>query len=221
VCLIYYVSMISVTTSKEKLTLPLGLYSTEHIGELNRDREMFDILTGLSESQVADLKSKSLDESDVEIQNNTSDRERFGTGSYEQWYLKDRLPFALVHKQTGSLAAIAWFGPKSLGKKSLKHLSQSEKASDSFIEQTNWHTIVYRSYIPFRGGGLMKPFVGAVIDVYKSIYPEINLWAGIHSENPASLRLCQSLGFTLDETYSDPATHHYVLVFPKSSTSKN
>jgi RimJ/RimL family protein N-acetyltransferase len=178
----------------------------------SKDDEKFIIVAGLDEAHVQELKEKSLDESDEEIQKNTSDRQRFGLGSYEEWYGKGRVPFALVHEGTRTLAALAWFGPKQLGRKSLKHLSAEERAQDErTLESGDWHTIVYRSYAPFRGKGLMKAFTQFTMDSYKKIHPKAKLWAGVHAENPASLGLAQALGFVIDEERSDRAHHHYVL----------
>ena len=109
-------------------TLPIPIYTSARIGSMrSRDGETFTMYAGLEIDQVAQLRAYSLDETDEEIQKNTSDRQRFGEGSYEKWYAKGRVPFALVHDATGTLAAITWFGPKPLGRKSLKHLSEEER----------------------------------------------------------------------------------------------
>ena len=194
-------------------TLPLPIFTTVCLGTLSgKTGEVFTLYAGLSQKMVLDLKQKSLDESDVEIQKNTSDRERFGLGSYEQWYAKDRTPYALVHEATGALAALVWFGPKPLGRKSLKHLSPEERMEDErSMGSDNWHTIVYRAYPPFRGQGIMKKFAMTCIDEYRTHFRDAKLWAGIHSENPASEGLATALGFTVDEGLSDRTTHHLVM----------
>ncbi|HVM73318.1 MAG TPA: hypothetical protein VMU13_00335 [Candidatus Paceibacterota bacterium] len=195
--------------------LPIPIYTSTRIGSMRgKDGEQFVIVAGLDSDLVAQLKERSLDETDEEIQHNTSDRQRFGEGSYEEWYTKDRVPFALVEKTSGKLAGLAWFGPKPLGRKSLKHLSEEERTQDErTMDADNWHTIVYRSYRPFRGTGLMKPFVRFCMDTYCSIYPHANIWAGIYADNPASHALSEGLGFTVLETASDAASHETVMVW--------
>lgn len=197
----------------ETISLPIPVYEQIEIGRMEgKDGEQFSLCVGLNREMVRKLQEKSLDVTDTDIQNNTSDRERFGEGSYEEWFSKDRVPFALVHITTGQLAALAWFGPKPVGRKSLKHLSAEERLQDERdMDAELWHTIVYRSYRPFRGVGLMKVFTQFTIDMYKTWFPEAKLWAGIHSENPASLGLMQALGFVIDAELSHPNEHHYVL----------
>jgi RimJ/RimL family protein N-acetyltransferase len=66
-----------------------------------------------------------------------------------------------------------------------------------------WHTIVYRSYAPFRGKGLMKDFIQFTMDIYQGLYPGSKLWAGIFSANPASIGLAVALGFKVYEQGAD------------------
>lgn len=201
--------------TKSEYLLPLPIYETVELGVITgKTGEPFRMLAGLDRPLAEALKAKSLDESDTEIQKNTSDRERFGLGSYEEWYAKDRSPFVLVHEATGALAAIVWFGPKPLGRKSLKHLSAEERVqeADSAKEAGDWHTIVYRAYPPFRGVGIMKKFALACMDEYGRHFPQAKYWAGIHADNPASEGFATALGFVVDEALSDRAKHHLVMV---------
>lgn len=179
------------------LQLPLPLYAKIAVGEFTQPAtgEHFTLYAGADEKIVTELKKKSLDESDAELDQATSDRKRFGEGSYEDWYKKERTPFSLIHTSTGALAAFAWYGPKPLGRKSLKHLSEEELAIEGSQEKSEWHTIVYRSYPPFRGTGIMKDFVKTTMDIYKKSVPDIKLWAGIQETNPSSVALAKKLGF--------------------------
>src|SRR3989344_5989002 len=161
-----------------EIRLPLPIYTSYPLELITaRDGEEFSLVIGLDRGLVAQLKEKSLDESDIEIQSHTSDRKRFGEGSYEAWYAKERTPFALVEKKTGMLAALVWFGPKPLGRKSLKYLSEVELEKEGRQEKDAWHTVVYRSYPPFRGKGLMTNFLLRAMDVYLQHYPNVKLWA--------------------------------------------
>lgn len=175
------------------------------IGEMTgKTGEVFDLVVGLDEKLVAQLKEHSLDMSDTDLQENTSDHARFGEGSYEKWYAKDRVPFALVHKESGMLAALIWFGPKPLGRKSLKHLSDAEKAQDeSAMDAGDWHTIVFRAYNPYRGQGLMKPFALKSMEIYKHYFPTARIWAGINAKNAASIALSEKIGLHKGESVSD------------------
>ena len=177
-------------------TLPLPIYEAVALGSLqSKDGEQFLMIVGLSKDVVAQLKEKSLDKSDEELQNNTSDYQRFGEGSYEEWYSKNRTPFALIHAKMGQLAALVWFGPKPLGRQSLKYLSEEERAKELLQKEDVWHTLVYRSYMPYRGKGVMGDFVRFCIEKYKEKYPEAKLWTGMSANNAASAGLSARLGF--------------------------
>jgi len=179
--------------------LPLPIYRSIRIADaIGRDGEEFGIFVGLNGKCVEQLKKFSLDDLDVDLQNNTGDKKRFGEGLYEDWYTKSRTPFCLVHKQTDALAALVWFGPKSIGKKSIKF---GEEEKDEI--QNSWHTISCRSYIPFRGKGIMKNFTEFVMDVYKKQFSNINFWAGMDDRNKAVLKLFLELDFGIDEENSD------------------
>lgn len=180
----------------EPFSLPLPLFGMIKIGELvARDGEEFSMWIGADQEVAEKLKEKSLDEADTEIQKNTSDRARFGEGSYEEWYLKDRTPFVLLHDATKQLAAFVWFGPKPLGRKSLKYLSDEERAKESEQKEDIWHTLVYRSYAPFRGKGLMTDFVRFATETYREHYPEAKFWVGMSVENAGSAALATKLGY--------------------------
>jgi len=172
----------------KNLLFPLPIYETIKIGEaVSKDRENFYIFVGLDEKMVAQLKTLSLDESDTELQKNTGDKKRFGLGSYEDWYKKNRTPFALVHKDTNALAALVWFGPEPLA-----------------LKEGNWHTAAWRSYPSFRGKGLMKDFAKFTMDAYVKSVPNIKFWIKVKKDNNGSIGLAQTLGFQkLQETSSD------------------
>src|SRR3989344_4074935 len=96
-------------------SLPLPIFTSVHIADaISSDGDEFDVLVGLDKKYADQLRELSEDESDVDLQNFTGDRRRFVEKTYEHWYKKVRTPFALIHKQTDSLAAIIWFGPKPI-----------------------------------------------------------------------------------------------------------
>lgn len=184
-------------------TIPLGLYETAAIGTVQTDAGLqFMLQMGLDRGGAEKLKALSLAD-DPALRENTSDYERFGIGSYEDWYAKGRSIFALF-SDTGELAAIVWYGPKPLGRKSLKHLSPEEQAreKESVQDAGDWHTIVFRSYPPYRGAGIMTGFAKATLDIYKHYFPTARIWAGINGTNAGSIRLCEKLGFSKDESIS-------------------
>ncbi len=190
-------------TETQDVRFPLPLYASHKIGAIqSKDNQSFDVWAGLSREMAAELKERSLDTSDEELQKNTSDYKRFGEGSYEEWYSKERTPFALLDAH-GRLAALVWFGPKPLGRKSLKYLSEEELKKETKQEKGEWHTIVYRSYRPYRGKGLMTPFARFCIDAYRAQYPGVKLWAGLSTENEGSMALAQKLGFRTLPEYID------------------
>lgn len=196
---------ISIDEASLPAALPLPLYRSVRIGTLETDADArFAFSLGLSEGEAAQLKTLSLAD-DPALRENTSDYERFGVGSYADWYAKGRSIFALTDEKDGALAAIVWYGPKPLGRKSLKHLSPEERAqeNESVKDAGDWHTIVFRSYPPYRGTGIMTGFAAATIDIYRRYFPEARLWAGINGTNAGSIRLCEKLGFHRDEGISN------------------
>ncbi len=181
-----------------------AIYERAKIGSIqSKNGESFDIVIGLDTALVDQLIAYSVDASDVDLQNNTSDRKRFGEGSYEEWFNKERTPYALVSND-GTLAALAWFGPKPIGRKSLRYLSEAELREEYSQAKGDAHTIVYRSYNPFRGQGLMSGFMRFAIDDYRARHPGAKLWAGVSTHNQASVALATKLGFVYSEEYSDP-----------------
>ena len=184
--------------------VPLGLFEAIQIGSAENNGQSFDVYLGVNEDMATRLQALSSDTNDIALQENTSDLQRFGEGDYSQWYSKGRVPFTLIYRETGSLAALVWFGPKPLGRKSLKHLSAAERLEENTIESGDWHTVVFRSYPPFRGTGIMKGFAQAATEVYLNYFPNAKLWAGINRKNPSSMALASKLGYTIDEMVSDP-----------------
>ncbi len=195
---------ISIDTAALPASLPLPLYETAVIGMAETESgQRFRVETGLDRQGATRLKELSLAD-DPALRENTSDYERFGIGSYEGWYEKGRSIFALVDDANGALAAIAWYGPKPLGRKSIKYLSPEEQAreKESAAEAGEWHTIVFRSYPPYRGTGIMTDFVKATLETYRHYFPVARIWAGINGGNAGSIRLCEKLGLAKDETLS-------------------
>jgi len=191
----------------DPFSFPLPLFGMIRIGTLtSRDNEEFSVWIGADKETVAKLKEKSLDTADTDIQENTSDRERFGEGSYEDWYAKDRTPFTLLAPD-GSLAAFAWFGPKPLGRPSLKYLTEEERAKESEQKEDVWHTLVYRSYAPYRGKGLMTDFVRFATDEYKKHYPDAKFWVGMSADNAGSAALATKLGYIRRDDLFDAEKH--------------
>ncbi|MEK7190349.1 MAG: hypothetical protein AAB661_01130 [Patescibacteria group bacterium] len=188
--------------------LPLPIFTSLHIADaVCKLGDEFDVFLGLEKKYVEQLKKLSVDETDVDLQNNTGDRVRFGEGSYEDWYKKNRVPFCLIHKQTNALAALIWFGPKPLGVKSPK-FGPEEK----YEMQNKWHTLSLRSYPLFRGRGLMRNFAQFAMDIYKKQFPDIMFWAGVDDRNKAVRKLLAELNFEIDEENSDLASNWLVMV---------
>jgi hypothetical protein len=199
-------------TSSKELVLPIPLFAMEQLAiGTGRDGTVFEIIAGLDEKLVEQLKQYSLDESDVELQENTSDKKRFGEGSYPEWYAKGRVPFVLIEKNSGTLAAISWLGPKPLGQKSMKYLSDDEISKEKTMDAGEWHTISYRCYGQFRGKGLMRSFVQFTIDAYMQKYPNGKLWAIINTKNMASDALAEKLGFKAQMEVSHPEDNLLVM----------
>ncbi|MDP9249680.1 MAG: hypothetical protein M3M85_04210 [bacterium] len=198
----------------ESYSLPLPIYQSFHIADaFNKQGEEFGILVGLDKKYVEELRALSADETDTDLQNFTSDRKRFVEGTYEHWYQKNRSLYALIHKQSDNLAALVWFGPKPLGKKSMKFENASEEeSSDAGNSQSEWHTISFRAYSNHRGTGMMKRFTEFAMAEYKKQFPNVKFWAGTDDRNDGSVGLLQSLGYHIDSECSDLVEHWLIMV---------
>jgi RimJ/RimL family protein N-acetyltransferase len=201
-----------VTPINTALDLPLPLYKTVLIATArSKTGDEFEMYAGLNERMVAEVRQRSLDDTDEALKI-TSDRKRFGEGKYEDWYHKGRVPFALIHKPSGAVAAIAWYGPKPLGRKPLRELSAEElKQNEYDLDAGNWATFTYRSYSPFRGKGLMKGFVRFTMDMYSAHFPSTQFWGGLYADNTPSLALARDLGFSVNEEASDRSKNWLVV----------
>ena len=198
-----------------KLSLPLPIYTSVTLATArSNDGEEFEIIAGLEKNSVEEIKRHALDESDEELQKNTGDKKRFGENSYESWYAKNRTPFGLIHKKTGTLAAFAWFGPEPLGLDTIPRDSTIpwDSRNKEKKESEEWHTIGYRSYNPFRGKGLMKDFTKFAMKIYSANRPGVRYWAAINPENKASIAIVSSLGLTVSEENSDRETGSLVMI---------
>ncbi len=205
---------------EKDLSLPLPLYDSVIVAKAkSNDGNEFDIVVGLAKSMAVKLKERSLDTSDEAIQKNTGDRKRFGEGSYQEWYAKERVPFALIHHPTRALAAIVWLGPKPLGQKSARFPEGQQMHPGSKADTENWHSISLRSYVPFRGKGLMEPFARFAIAMYKEQYPDAKLWMGTDPRNAAMIKLGEKLGFAALEEASDRAANWLVMAESIDSNS--
>lgn len=196
-----------------KLKFPLELFESIPVADAqSKTGEKFTVVLGLDRHMAEQVKHYSLDENDADLQENTSDRKRFGEGSYEEWYRKGRVPFALIHEESDSVTAICWFGPKPLGQKSMKYLTEEERQAAKGVSADNWHTISYRSYNPFRGKGHMRGFVQFCIDTYLKAHPNIKMWAIFNAKNNGSIALAQKLGFVSRDDVSHPEDHLVTMV---------
>ncbi|MFA6256761.1 MAG: hypothetical protein WCT29_00415 [Candidatus Paceibacterota bacterium] len=197
----------------ENYSLPLPIFKSLHIANaISKEGKEFDVLVGLDKKYVDQMRELSASEGDTDLQNFTGDRKRFVEGTYEYWYKKNRSIFALIHKQNDDLAAIIWFGPKPLGKKSPKFgINETEISEGERDMKSEWHTISFRSYPKYRGKGLMKSFSQFAIGLYKSHLPNAKLWTGTDDRNAAFIRLITDLGFSVDEESSDLGAHWLIL----------
>lgn len=191
----------------------IELYESCPLGVVSLGGVEYVYAEGLTNEQVSQLKSYSLDTSDTALQEATSDYERFGSGNYESWFSKKRTPFVLIDASVQKLAAIIWFGPKTLGRPSLKHLNHYEKNEEQKHSAGDWHTVSYRAYPGYRGKGLMSSFCMKAIADYRKIYPDVKLWLSIDTYNEASFHIAEKLGFTRNEEYTNESTNHFVYIY--------
>lgn len=190
-----------------------ALYEMTRLTVLSSHDVEYVLVRGLSQGLVVQLKAYSSDLTDTVLQDATSDYERFGVGDYEAWYAKQRVPYALIDGATETLAALIWFGPKTLGRPSLKHLTEEERSHELSHATGEWHTVSYRAYGVYRGRRLMSIFSKVALADYLTRYPGAKLWLSIDTQNPASFALSERLGFERSEEYTDETRHHYVYIY--------
>lgn len=190
----------------------LPLYESRCIDVLDVHGNRYEYRQGLSNEYAEQLKVYSQDLADEALQEATSDFQRFGVDGYEAWFQKKRSPFALIDPNLHKLAAIIWFGPKTLGRPSLKHLTPTERRLESEHSMGDWHTVSYRAYPMYRGKGLMGIFCARAIADYQRLHPTVRLWLSIDSYNETSFHIAEKLGFVRSQEYTDEARHHYVYI---------
>ena len=185
-------------------SFPIAIYQSMPIGDIDgRDGTHFILYAGMSKEHAAQLKVFSMDDTDVDLQNNTSDRKRFGEGSYEGWYAHNRTPFSVVDTATNKLAALIWFGPKAIGTKSMRNLSDDAQENVMDADTGTEHTIAYRSYPPYRGAGIMKKAVNEATEAYQAVFPEAVIWAIIDEKNESSMGFAGALGYEVQGESED------------------
>lgn len=189
----YNENMLDITEKKnyKDLGLPQGLYCGELFAEADGgDAGTFDVYAGLREKYVDQLRAYSLDQSDIALQENTTDYERYGIGNYEERFEKKvRYVIALVHRETDTLASILWYGPRPL---------PSDVVLDSAyleIPSTQWDTVAMRTYGNFRGKGITTAFNLFALAKYRQQFPDRSLWLGVQKSNAAGNRLYEKIGF--------------------------
>lgn len=163
------------------------------------DNEIFLLYAGLVPHMIQMLTEKSCDRTDEELLHNTQDYARFCEGSYAEWYAKERYPFALLSEE-GDLAGVIWFGPKEL-----------PRVADvlSLQTETEWDTFAIRTYIPFRGKRLARPFASTALEIYLTLRPGRKIWLETDRENTGAQALYSKLHFR-EIGYTD--THRLVMV---------
>ena len=175
---------VDIVPNHADLVLPLPLYVTVEIGTLyGKDGRQFSIVAGLDQKSAAQLKERSLDPSDDELQQNTSDKRRFGDGSYEEWYAKGRVPFALLDAEQ-NIAALVWMGPQTF-----------PAGVQNPFPGREWDTVAFRAYVPYRGRGLMVPFSSFVMQTYVKLRPGRMVWLETNVDNTVGQGLFRKLGF--------------------------
>ncbi len=149
------------------------------------DGDRFTIVLGLDASLIEEFKRKSCDTADEVLMKFSSDYTRICTGSYEQWYAKERYPFALVH-ESGALAGLVWFGPKKFP--TLTSGTVPTVAGE-------WGTLSVRVYLPFRGKRLATGFVSFAMNIYADLRGNHPTWLDTEPENESAVALFKKLGF--------------------------
>jgi len=145
--------------------------------------EVFHLFCGLDTNTIRIFTEKSCDTADTELQNNTSDYVRFCEHTYDEWYAKERYPFVLM-SEGKELAGIVWLGPKE------------PPAVEGFLSaEKEWDTFAIRTYMPFRGKRLARPFASTALEIYRTLKPGRTIWLEADSENTSARALYTKLDF--------------------------
>jgi RimJ/RimL family protein N-acetyltransferase len=140
---------------------------------------------GLALSQVNQLIRYSNDSEDTELQTYTRDHTRFATkGTYLAWYEKGPLIYALVHRESNALAAITWFRIADL---------PSQVSGPDHVSPVA--SAAYRSYIPYRGIGIMGRVARIARASFGARAPGLRVWLEVVERNAGAIRMYEKLGF--------------------------
>jgi len=177
-------------TSREspKSTTPQpGLFERRMLGPpICKGTSVDGLEYGPDERLVEQVITYSNSESDKDLREATSDKERCKeVDAYTQRDKKGSFPFELTDER-GILASLIWYGPAQ--PPMLNNQGRPEP-------DQKWDTIAFRSYPPFRGQGLMRAFVDAVLRRHASDRPDHNMWLSVKAENMRAQELYRSLGF--------------------------
>lgn len=169
--------------------LPLTLYTSSCIAEMIiAPFGASDIVVGLTRDMVDKLILRTQDKTDTELAL-TRDAKRFvNHESYSSWFRTERIPFALIHRATSELMALAWMGEAPIEKGAADH-----GVHNMGVKLV---TVAYRSYPPYRGNGFMTSFMEYVLTQYKKDQPKSTFWVSIDPQNVPSLSFAKKLGFT-------------------------
>ncbi len=164
-------------------SFPLALGEAHQVATLTTEEgEVFFLHAGLDAEMIRVFAEKSCDTTDTELMK-TSDYKRFCKGSYAEWYAKERYPFVLLSRDK-ELAGIVWLGPKEV----------PVVAGFSSAENI-WDTFAIRTYMPFRGKRLARPFASTALEIYRTLRPGRKIWLETDSENTGARALYTKLDF--------------------------
>lgn len=174
----------NITQEPYQFPKEMPLFATARIAGFENGGHVYAITLGFSEDVAQSLIAHAKDESDDALRAFTGDAERFASlDSYANWYRKDRTAFALIEEKTEALAACIWFGEKE------------PPVAVPQQEGRTYHTASFRSYPPYRGKGLMKPFARFVLDTYQKQFGDVCIWLSTSEDNTVALGLYHALGF--------------------------
>lgn len=169
------------------ITNPPRLYEEVLVGSVHVDGgERYKVVAGLSGAHVDELCTKSRDTNDLDLFRFTQDVERFSSHeAYVSWYEKERYVWALIG-DAGDIAALAWVGKKEI---------PNDAGIVRHEKDTLWVTGGFRSYRPYRGIGIMTPFMEAVLQEARNLFPGSVLWVETNVDNSAGRRVFEKVGF--------------------------
>lgn len=196
----------------------LSLFEQHVITELQSDRlgKTFTMYCGLSQQLAEQLVQYSNNKEDEALHTETQDARRFAAlDAYCDWYESDdtRFVYAFVDSETETLAGLIWFRADEFPHDGFEKATDlAPEIDEKLLTTKKWSTAGVRSYPPYRGVGLARPFLQTALHAWKETGLSEAVIFGTFPDNAVSIALYQKCGAVQVGTGLNKGEHKNILV---------